>query len=143
MQFSHFYHNTNGLEEALNVLNQVSQMANLKDFFTQQKSPYISLQILAIALTSMPGFPALSLDELNANPTLLVSDVVRKKMTYFMGQTRFSNDFNTYFRQVFPDATANPVDWAKTNRELSTNLDSPEIKKILTTLVKKYSEPTV
>ena len=139
MLFNSYFHKTNSLEEAFGVLDQVSQMTSLKDFLSQQKSPYMLLQILAIALIALPEFPAISLEELNANPKLLIGDNVRKKMNFLMTKTRFSNDFNTIFRTVFPDATANPIEWSKKNREITTNLDNPEIKKVLSAAVQKYS----
>ncbi len=142
MEFKSYFYKSNTLEESLNALDQISQMHNLKEFLAQQNSPYILLQILSIALINLPEMPSNTIEELNADPKILVGDVVRKKMNYLMTKTRFSNDFNTTFRTVFPESTANPIEWSKKNREQAVNLESPEIKKIIGTIIQKYSQPT-
>lgn len=138
MDFSQFYHKTNALDESTSVLDQMSGVHNLHDFLSQHSSPYILLQILVIALIPLTEFPANSLEELDQNPKLLLMDSNRKKMQFLMKETRFSNDFSALYRKVFPEALANPMEWAKKNRELSTNIKSPEIQQIISTLVQHY-----
>jgi hypothetical protein len=140
MNFKRFYHTSNLLQESITALDQIHEIHNLKEFFSKTNSPYIMLQILAAATISLKDYPGKTLEEINANPSVLLEDpITREKFKILATTTRFANDFNLIYRTIFPESTGNPIEWAKKNRALSENLDSPEIKKILADILEKYN----
>jgi hypothetical protein len=109
----------------------------VEGFLKNFESPYLALQMIIYSMLQNK-IDNIDLIKSENFKTFTNYGTGKNKMTSFMASTTFPSDYSALFKNIFPESTENPVIWAKEHKNITADLNSPQVRQLILTMVKKY-----
>jgi hypothetical protein len=119
------------------IAKGIDDRVSVEEFLRNFESPYLALQMLIYAMLVNK---TVDIDKMKSEnfKNFAQYGSGKNKMTGFMASTKFPMQYADLFKKIFPEAQNNAVLWAREHKDITTDLNNPAIRTLLTTLVQQY-----